>query len=225
MADDLHVDRVAGRQLRRDPTRAVKMRPSIDHRAAAQASRFVVSFVIDRLRSLEHVDSSAGSMRVEHRAQIVRQRRRELERLAGARLREREPLGVQERPRQPLHRAQIVRHPAMHAAVQRVADDRMADGVEVDANLVRAPGRDRDAQQRQPGNVPRPRHPRDGRARAPRARRNLLAMNRIAADRRCRSACAAAPAPRRARRIASRLRDRGTAAPAPGAPRRAWPRP
>ena len=94
-----------------------------------------------------------------------------------------EPLGVQKRPRQPLHRAQLVRHAAMHAAVERVADDRMADAAEMHANLVRAPGRNRDAQQRQPGHVPRPGDAGHRRSRAPRAGRDLLAMHRIAADR------------------------------------------
>ena len=72
---------------------------------------------------------------------------------------------------------------AVHAAVHRVADDRMADGVEVHADLMRAAGRDRHLQQRHARKVPRPGHPRHGAAGAPRPRRHLLPLLRVAADR------------------------------------------
>ena len=70
----------------------------------------------------------------------------------------------------------------MDAAVQRIADDRVADGVQVHANLMRSAGRDRDAEQRQPGHVPCPCHARHGRTCPPRACRDLLAVHGIATD-------------------------------------------
>ena len=47
------------------------------------------------------------------------------------------------------HDAEIARHASVHAAVQRIADDRMADGAQVHANLMRAAGLDRHPRQRQ----------------------------------------------------------------------------
>src|SRR5262249_59463342 len=57
---------------------------------------------------------------------------------------EREPCGVEERTVEMRDRADVARHAAVDAAVQRVADDRMADGAEMDANLMRATGVDGD---------------------------------------------------------------------------------
>ena len=54
-----------------------------------------------------------------------------------------QPRGVQERPLQPLHGADVTGHAAVHAAVHRVADDRVPDRAQVHANLVRAAGVDR----------------------------------------------------------------------------------
>ena len=64
-------------------------------------------------------------------------------------MRERQPRRMQERPFQMRDRPQIARHTAVHAAVQRVADDRMTDGAQVHANLMRPAGVNRDARQRQ----------------------------------------------------------------------------
>jgi hypothetical protein len=53
---------------------------------------------------------------------------------------EHEPGGVEERPFETLNSADVAGDAAVHAAVGRVADDRVADGAQVDANLVRASG-------------------------------------------------------------------------------------
>ena len=92
---------------------------------------------------------------VEHRLQVRRQRRIELDPPAVGGVRERQPGRVQERPLEPLDGAQVGRRPAMEPAVGRIADDRMADRAQVDADLVRAPGGDRDLQQRDALVVPR----------------------------------------------------------------------
>ena len=76
-------------------------------------------------------------------------RRDELHAPAVARMREREPCRVKKRALQARHRADIAGHAPVHAAVQRIADDRMADRAEVDADLVRASGVNRDLAQRQ----------------------------------------------------------------------------
>ena len=68
---------------------------------------------------------------------------------------EHEPRGVQERPLEPLHGANVAGHPAVHAAVQRVADDRMSDRAQVHANLMRAAGVNRHLAQRQARQVVR----------------------------------------------------------------------
>ena len=57
-------------------------------------------------------------------------------------VRERQPRGVEERAFEVRDGAKVAGHAAMHAAVERVADDRMADGAQVDADLVRAAGVD-----------------------------------------------------------------------------------
>ena len=64
-------------------------------------------------------------------------------------MREREPRGVQERARQVGDGAQVARHVAMDAAVQRIADDWVADGAQMDADLMRTAGVDRDVRQRE----------------------------------------------------------------------------
>jgi len=60
-----------------------------------------------------------------------------------------EACGVQERAIQMGDRAQVAWHAAMDAAVQRIADDGMADGAEMHANLVRASGMDRNVSEGQ----------------------------------------------------------------------------
>ena len=68
-------------------------------------------------------------------------------------MRERQTRGVQERPLEPLHGADVARHAPVDAAVERVADDRMADRAQVHADLVRPPGVDRDLTQREAGQM------------------------------------------------------------------------
>src|SRR5262245_598792 len=77
----------------------------------------------------------------------------------------------------------MVRHPSMHAAIERVADNRVPDGIEMDPYLVRPTGVDRDAQERSTGDMARPCDARDGCPRTAGARRDLLAVDRIASDR------------------------------------------
>ena len=121
---------------------------------------------------------------VEHRSQVVGQRRDELHAAAVARMRERQPRGVQERPLEPLHGADVARHAPVHAAVQRVADDRVADGAQVHADLMRPAGVDRHLAERQPRQVMRAGDPGHRLARVLGARRHLLPVRRVAADRR-----------------------------------------
>ena len=142
-------------------------------------------------------------------------------------MRERQARRVQERALEMRDRAQIAGHAPVDAAVERIADDRMADRAQVHADLVRAAGVDRDAA---PASAPAEVLAR-GRcaSRASRLRRAradiFLRFDGIAADRRVDAAAGHAPRPRPARCIPSRPRDRETAAPAPRAPRRAWRRP
>jgi hypothetical protein len=84
---------------------------------------------------------------VEHLAKILRQRGGEFETLARLWMSERQPLGMEKRSSEPLDRAQVMRHPAMGTAVQRVADDGMADGVEMHPDLMRATCVNGDAEQ------------------------------------------------------------------------------
>ena len=64
-------------------------------------------------------------------------------------MREHEPRGVQKRALEVRHGAKVARHAPAHAAVERIADDRMADRAEVHTNLVRPAGVNRDLRQRQ----------------------------------------------------------------------------
>ena len=97
--------------------------------------------------------------------------------------------GVQKRPVEMRDRAQIARHAPVDAAVERVADNRMADRAQVHADLMRAPGMNRHLRHRQhPAEMFGAHDARDRGARAPRAvglrRRHLLPVVRIASDRR-----------------------------------------
>ena len=144
-------------------------------------------------------------------------------------MREDQARGVQERPIEMRDGAQVAGHAPVDAAVERVADDRMADRAQVDADLMRPPGVDRDLRQRQH----RGRSARRGRCASPprgcaargRFARHLLPVrsDRGRSARRCGGRPAPRPTP--ARGIPSRLRARETGAPAPRAPRRAWRRP
>ena len=134
-----------------------------------------------------------------------------------------QPRGVQERPLEMRDRPQIAGHAAMDAAVQRIADDRVADRAQMHADLMRPAGVDRDLRQRQhAAEVLGADDPRHRLAAAPRARRHLLPVRRDRGRSARRSAARPAPRPRPARCIPSRPRGRETGAPAPRAPRRAW---
>src|SRR5881628_1270744 len=96
-----------------------------------------------------------------------------------------EPGGMQERPLKMLDRPDISWHVAMDAAVERVADHRMPDGAEVNANLVCPAGVDRnpgegDSRVQMFG----PNDPRHCFTASARARRHLLPIGGIPANRR-----------------------------------------
>ena len=99
--------------------------------------------------------------------QVSRQRSDELHWMPIARVLEGKAFGVQEGAVQTLHGAQVARHAAMEAPVQRVADDRMTDGTEMDANLVRPACVNGDLAQRHSAEVTRPRNARDSLPRPP----------------------------------------------------------
>ena len=81
-------------------------------------------------------------------------------------MREDEPMRVEERPLESEHRPQIRSDACAVAAVRGIADDRMADGAEVDADLVRPAGLDGDLAQRHAAIVSRARDARHGVPRA-----------------------------------------------------------
>src|SRR3989442_2880087 len=78
-----------------------------------------------------------GPQLVEHALQIVRQCTRELHAPLIRWMCERQPRGVEERAIEMRHRAKVAGNPAVHAAVEGIADDGMADGAQVHADLVR----------------------------------------------------------------------------------------
>ena len=80
-------------------------------------------------------------------------------------------------------RADVAGNAPMDAAVQRIADDRMADGAEMHADLMRAARVNGHLAKRQARQVERAGDSRDRFARASRSRGHLLTMDRIAADR------------------------------------------
>src|SRR5262245_10983458 len=127
------------------------------------------------------VEPPAGE-RVEHLLQIRRQRRSEFHSSAIPRVVEDEPRSMQERSLQVGHRPDVARYAAMDAAVQRIADDRMSDGAEMHPDLMGPARVDGDLAQRQSGQVDGSRNAGDGFARAARARRHLLAVDRVTAD-------------------------------------------
>ncbi len=101
----------------------------------------------------------------------------------------------------------------------------MADGAQVDADLVRPAGGDRDLQQRDALEVPRPRDARDRAARAARPRRHLLPVLRVAPDRRVDAPPGVHDAPDERDVFLLDFAVAETAATAPGGPCRSWPRP
>ena len=129
--------------------------------------------------------------------QVGRQRRLERQPRARRRVRERQPRRVQERPLEPRERRQLRRQPLADAAVERVAGHRVAGFAQVHANLMRAAGarssRER-ATRRASGSTLEDVRRRPCAARA-RAARHLLAVPRIAADRRVRSSAPACGVP------------------------------
>ena len=148
--------------------------------------------------------------------EVGRDRRLEIHSLAGARMREAEPPRVQHLPGKPAA-----------LAIDFIAEQRMAEVLEMDANLVRAAGVQRAFDERPVRQV---RQARDSSVFAARPRpvgdhRHLLALHRMAADRRLDDRRFSAPtSPRPARDKSSSLRARQTAAPAPDARRRFSPR-
>src|SRR5262249_16765954 len=86
---------------------------------------------------------------VEHALQIIRQRALELHAPPVSRVGKHEARGVEEGAVEMRDRAEVARHAAMDAAVERVADNRVADRAEVHANLMRAAGVDRNMCERQ----------------------------------------------------------------------------
>ena len=120
---------------------------------------------------------------IEHCLQVRRKRRLELHAAAVGRMREGQSQRVEERPLESKHGQEIGGDALARAAVRGVAHDRMADGAQVHANLMRAPGRDRDLAQRDAAQMLRPRDAGDRRPRPPGARRHLLPVVGVAPDR------------------------------------------
>src|SRR5262245_46557106 len=87
--------------------------------------------------------------RVQYVLQIRRQRRGKFHPPAVPRVFEGEPLGVEEWPLKMGDGADVARHPAMNATVQGVADNRVADGAQMHADLMCAAGVNRNLAQRQ----------------------------------------------------------------------------
>ena len=63
--------------------------------------------------------------------QVVGQRRRKFHPMSVTRMRDREPLRMQERPTQTLHRAKISGDTPVHTSVHRIADDGVSDCAEM----------------------------------------------------------------------------------------------
>src|SRR5262245_43658736 len=98
---------------------------------------------------------------------------------------ERQLRGVQKRTLQVSNGPYVAGDTAMHSAIQRVADNRMADGTKVDANLVGAAGVDGNLRERYRWiEMLRANNPRDRFTASARPRRHLLPVRRVATDRR-----------------------------------------
>src|SRR5687767_11429689 len=89
---------------------------------------------------------------------------------------------MQERTFEPLYRPDVASYPAVNSAVQAVADDWVSDGAQVDPDLMRAPGLNRNLAERETGKRMRPRDPRDRMARVLRPRRHLLTLHGVPAN-------------------------------------------
>src|SRR4029079_2200538 len=121
---------------------------------------------------------------VQHRFQVLRQRRNELQTTPLARVRKGEPRCVQERALEALPRANVARHASMDAAVERVAHDRVADGAQMHADLMRPSCMNRHLTEREAWQMMRTGDPRHRFTRMLRARRHLLPVRRVPAYRR-----------------------------------------
>src|SRR6185369_17865028 len=122
--------------------------------------------------------------RVEHVLEICRQRRGEFHASAIARVFEDEPLGMEERPLETGDGADVTGNAPVDAAVQRIADDRVADRAEMHAYLVCAPSVNGNLAQRQCRQVKRLRDSRDRLTRPPGSCGHLLPVHGITSDRR-----------------------------------------
>ena len=98
-------------------------------------------------------------------------------------MREGQPVGVKERAVQRAEHAVVGREMAADAAIDGVTDDRVADAVQVDADLVLTTGGDGDRRECQTPKTLGARHSCDGRPGATRAGGHLLAVHRVAAER------------------------------------------
>ena len=106
---------------------------------------------------------------VDDRLQVIRQRGGELDSPAVARVRERDPVGVKERAVQRAEHAVVGREMTADAAVDGVTDDRVADAVQVDADLVLTTGGDGNRRKCQAAETLGAGHSCDGRPGAARA--------------------------------------------------------
>src|SRR6516165_12742631 len=86
---------------------------------------------------------------VEYPLKVLRQRALERHPAAVGGMGERQPCRVQKRTREMRYGPKVAGHAPPDAAVQRVPDNRMTDGAQVDSDLVRSPGVNGDAGQRQ----------------------------------------------------------------------------
>src|SRR6476619_1605488 len=90
----------------------------------------------ENTRPLKPVSMDLLPKFVKHALQVRRQLAFKFHPPAVGGMLEREPRGVEKRPVEMRDRAQIAGHAPVDAAVERVADDRMPDGAQVDADLV-----------------------------------------------------------------------------------------
>src|SRR5688572_6082835 len=72
-----------------------------------------------------------------------------------------EASGVQERPLEARHRPQVTRNSPANAPIERVSDDWVSNGAQVNADLVRAAGRNGNPYERHASQVLHERYPRD----------------------------------------------------------------
>ena len=96
---------------------------------------------------------------------------------------EREMFRMQEWPVEVQNATEMRRRVSVDSTVDGISDDRVPDGVEVDANLVRPPRRDCNADQRHTIKVLRRHDACDCLARSPRARRDFLSVRWVSTDR------------------------------------------